>query len=819
MIVDSPGVGESDAMSSFVLNYLPRAFCFMFVLCAANAGGIQPDRLGKLLTCAQNLRKSANLNLSLSAGCTLFVCNKWDLVEDKEREEVKKDTIEKLTRILGNLDPKSQIVYLSCKTAQLAQTYGVVTEDFSNLITGIGNLVVSSMKNNLQMYSRWLEDLLERMSRQVRIRLKSAKMSDQETIEKMKRVFTRMKELENSQKRIFDELSEQQSETFQKILKKLVAHFNSEQTKASFCKWSSAEVPKPQGTWKDTKNEALKYVSERTHQFVQQWENEEKEFDKARVSLIQHCCKKYDIMEEEMREVAEDFVITDIPQEDDEKSLRPPQVQGRLPTSGAPLWLRQGLASVVVGSPFKMFGTKLKKKFHYKTKLDRFSDDPSAYMSKRSRKCLEVISSEDQLLPFISEQLEDAVLYLRKIKEKIPKLREGDELIYRQLGEDRRDISDIKKIYLPLNDQLESLRREITVYTLREIRRSDFARDELECDFGNFDSVIGRGSFSTVFKGVLHRKGSSEINVAIKMYSDPLTSNNVWHFVDEERALRKLSHPNIVGFYGTDLRHSPYGTTVMIVLELCSCSLRDRVLGHPEDSPARSSNDAVKNKVLSWAQHILEALDYIHSEGFVHRDLKLENLLLAQGDKVKLADVGVAKHEKEITGTTVGTPLYLAPEVREGRIYNSKADMYSFGFVLWELWYAETAFQTAMPTEESYLDLLEKVRKGHRPSHIEGTNHPWEMWHHVMTNSWNIDPHWRLTARKGLECLKMQPKLKQPPPPPPKSPSTLPLSQSKQPPPTKPKPLKRRNRQEETRVSYYKKTEEESGYFTSEEKN
>ena len=110
-------------------------------------------KLGKLLKYAQNLRKSANLDLSLSAGC-MFVCNKWDLVNNNEREEVKRHTVEKLTRILGNLDPKSQIVYLSCKSAQLAQTYGVVTEDFSNLITGISNLVVSSMKNNLQMNTR-----------------------------------------------------------------------------------------------------------------------------------------------------------------------------------------------------------------------------------------------------------------------------------------------------------------------------------------------------------------------------------------------------------------------------------------------------------------------------------------------------------------------------------------------------------------------------------------------------------------------------------------------------------------------------------------
>ena len=45
MIVDSPGVGESDVMSEFVLNYLPRAFCFMYVINSDNAGGIQEDRV------------------------------------------------------------------------------------------------------------------------------------------------------------------------------------------------------------------------------------------------------------------------------------------------------------------------------------------------------------------------------------------------------------------------------------------------------------------------------------------------------------------------------------------------------------------------------------------------------------------------------------------------------------------------------------------------------------------------------------------------------------------------------------------------------
>ncbi len=94
------------------------------------------------------------MDLALFTGCALFVSNKWDLINDKEREEVKKDQIEKLTKRLGNLNPTTQIVFLSCKNAQLAQTYGVITEDFNDLITGISNLVVSSMQNNLLMYFR-----------------------------------------------------------------------------------------------------------------------------------------------------------------------------------------------------------------------------------------------------------------------------------------------------------------------------------------------------------------------------------------------------------------------------------------------------------------------------------------------------------------------------------------------------------------------------------------------------------------------------------------------------------------------------------------
>ena len=93
--------------------------------------------------------------------------------------------------------------------------------------------------------------------------------------------------------------------------------------------------------------------------------------------------------------------------------------------------------------------------------------------------------------------------------------------------------------------------------------------------------------------------------------------------------LRELSHPGIVKFYGTNLQHGRDGTTIMIILELCSFSLRYHVTSHPEEAPARLPKEAVVKKVLGWALNILDALRYIHSEGFVHRDLQLNNILVS----------------------------------------------------------------------------------------------------------------------------------------------------------------------------------------------
>ena len=68
---------------------------------------------------------------------------------------------------------------------------------------------------------------------------------------------------------------------------------------------------------------------------------------------------------------------------------------------------------------------------------------------------------------------------------------------------------------------------------------------------------------------------------------------------------------------------------MVIILELCSCSLRYHVMTHPEEAPARLPSEGVMGKVLGWALDILDALRYIHGKKYAHRDLKLDKLLVS----------------------------------------------------------------------------------------------------------------------------------------------------------------------------------------------
>ena len=116
---------------------------------------------------------------------------------------------------------------------------------------------------------------------------------------------------------------------------------------------------------------------------------------------------------------------------------------------------------------------------------------------------------------------------------------------------------------------------------------------------------------------------------------------------------------------------------------------------------------------------------------------------------VKVTDVGVSKPAVDITGTIAGTPVYIAPEVFHSEVYDSKADIYSLGLILWEMWYGQQAF--ADITAKSLQVFFKIVDEGHRPEHVRNLKQPPDRWVQLMKQCWAKNPEERPMAKKCFQ--------------------------------------------------------------------
>jgi len=218
---------------------------------------------------------------------------------------------------------------------------------------------------------------------------------------------------------------------------------------------------------------------------------------------------------------------------------------------------------------------------------------------------------------------------------------------------------------------------------------------------GNYKltEVIGSGGMATVYK-------ASQVNldrwVALKIlhYRDKTALSR---FEREAKSIAMLRHRNIliVYDYGQD-KDLPY----LVMEYVQGGTLRDRLTGKPLDWL----------KAVMMILPIAEALNYAHTQGIVHRDVKPSNILMAQEDWPLLADFGLVKlsedwQMEELTGTgvTLGTPAYVAPEQARAEAIDHRSDMYSLGVVLFEMVTGRLPFDYSNPNKVLLAHISETV--------------------------------------------------------------------------------------------------------------
>lgn len=188
---------------------------------------------------------------------------------------------------------------------------------------------------------------------------------------------------------------------------------------------------------------------------------------------------------------------------------------------------------------------------------------------------------------------------------------------------------------------------------------------------------IGVGNVGEVYRAVYRGR-----TVAVKKLLGAWTrdSDMVDRFREEAYLMSTFSHPNVLGFKGAVLDRD--AGQACIVMEFCERGTLADLLRSREALPWQ--------RRLRIARDISLGMNYLHAKaGIVNRDLKSTNLLLTRDYEVRISDFGLSRRNASGPGqamlTYCGTPAYLAPEVVRQERYTEKADVYSFGIILWEL--------------------------------------------------------------------------------------------------------------------------------------
>ncbi|KAK7391069.1 hypothetical protein VNO78_19404 [Psophocarpus tetragonolobus] len=226
-------------------------------------------------------------------------------------------------------------------------------------------------------------------------------------------------------------------------------------------------------------------------------------------------------------------------------------------------------------------------------------------------------------------------------------------------------------------------------------------KKEWEIDLRKLDIQysVANGAYGTVYKGTYN---SQDVAVKVLNWGEDgvATAAEIAalraSFWQEVTVWQKLDHPNVTKFIGASICSSNLNIPSPICgqnsLPSNACCVVAEFLpgGTLKQYLFKNRQTRLPYKVvIQLALDVSRGLSYLHSKNIVHRDVKTDNMLLDANQKLKIADFGISRVESinlsEMTSET-GTYGYMAPEVLNGKPYNRKCDVYSFGICLWEIY-------------------------------------------------------------------------------------------------------------------------------------
>jgi serine/threonine protein kinase len=213
---------------------------------------------------------------------------------------------------------------------------------------------------------------------------------------------------------------------------------------------------------------------------------------------------------------------------------------------------------------------------------------------------------------------------------------------------------------------------------------------------------IGSGGMADIYK-IVDRRGEVYVAKVIRpdRISNPLYLQQFYYEADLHP---KLEHPHIVRCWKAYLNEPPQG---LLLEYIDGMNLRQYVNYLRETKPREEDRYMRGEEILQLMKELSGALDYLHSMGFIHCDLKPENIMRSKDGKFFLMDFGIAQKINTRPDSARGTPTYMAPEQEQGASLDARTDLYSFALTIYELLtggksaYVDAADQEGFGTQNS----------------------------------------------------------------------------------------------------------------------
>ena len=221
--------------------------------------------------------------------------------------------------------------------------------------------------------------------------------------------------------------------------------------------------------------------------------------------------------------------------------------------------------------------------------------------------------------------------------------------------------------------------------------------------FGRYKILeeLGAGGFGTVYKAEDEVLGRI---VALKVLHPSLLIDQSFlaRFRNEARLAAQLEHPNLIPVHDFGEIDGRY---VITMAYMAGGSLKQLLAEEGKLTPERASH------IL---EDVCQGLDYAHGKGIIHRDLKPGNILLDENGRARIGDLGFARVISDASsismtasGTLVGTPAYMAPELWRNKPASVQTDIYSLGCILYEMLTGEVLFEGTSPAEVMTMHVID----------------------------------------------------------------------------------------------------------------